>query len=184
MGRCAARGKRLVKSTSCDWRRVRTEAVSEHRPRIVQVVIQLIVNEAKGEDQEVEEDPDKEEQATATLVNHPNTPLVEEFLGLVWALGGGAGRIRALKGLQTPPLGLVSLEVGRRDCAIDVCLLEVRVLVEIGGLAAVGKVETGGPPDLAEIGGHWADWGTVGELNGLRRGRPALTWESEGSLAR
>jgi hypothetical protein len=67
------------------------------------------VNEAKCEDQEVKEDPDKEEQATATLVNHPDVPPVEECLGFAWSLGGGGSRIRPLEGLQTPPLGLVSL---------------------------------------------------------------------------
>lgn len=37
------------------------------------------------------------------------------------------------------------------------CRLEVRVLVQIGDLTAVGKVETRGPLHLIEVGGHWVD---------------------------
>lgn len=57
-------------------RRLRTKAVSKGGPRVTQVFLQLIVNKAKGENQEVEEYPDREKQATATLVDHPDMPLV------------------------------------------------------------------------------------------------------------
>jgi len=85
------------------------EPISEQCPGVVQIVLELIVNETESEDQEVEEDPDREEQATTTLVNHPDIQLVGEFLGFVWLLEDSAGRVRPLKGLQTPPFGLVSL---------------------------------------------------------------------------
>ena len=88
---------------------MRTVTISEQRPGIVQVVLELIVDEAKGKDQEVEEDPDEEKQAAATFINHPDIPLVNEFLGLEWPLRGGARGVRPLKWLQTPPFGLVSL---------------------------------------------------------------------------
>ena len=135
-------------------RKLRTEAVPKHRPRIGEVVIHLVVHEAKGEDQEVEENPDEEKQATATLVDHPDTPFVEDFLGLVWPLLGGANCVRPLERLQTPPLGLVSLEVARLGDAVGICFLEVRVLVQLGDLAAVGKVEARGPFHPAEVGCH------------------------------
>ena len=67
------------------------------------------MNEAKGKDEEVEEDPEKEKQTTATLIDHPDIPLVDELLGLVRLLRGSGGRVRALEGLQTPPFGPVSL---------------------------------------------------------------------------
>ena len=112
------------------------------------------MNEAKGEDQEVEDDPDGEKQATTTLIDHPDTPLFEEFLGLVWPLLCGANSVRPLKGLQTPPLGLVSLEVTRLGGPVGIRLLEIRVLVQLRELAAVGKVESRGPLDPVEVGGH------------------------------
>lgn len=135
-------------------RNLHTEPVSEQRSRCGQVVLQLIVNEAKGEDQEVEEDPDEEEQATATLIDHPDLPLVEGFLGLGWPLWDGATRIRPLKGLQTPPLGPVSLEVTGLGGPIGICVLEVRMLVQVGEAAAVGKVEARRPLQLVEVGRH------------------------------
>jgi len=116
------------------------------------------VNEAKGEDQEVEEDPDEEEQASTTLIDHPDLPPAEEVLGLGWPLRGGAARIRPLKGLQTPPLGLVSLEVTRLGGPIGISLLEVRVLVQIGKLAAVGKIEARRPLQLVEVRSHEGLW--------------------------
>jgi len=110
-------------------RKLRTEAVPKHRPCPIEVVIHLIVYEAKGEDQEVEEDPGEEKQATAALIDHPDTPLVENFLGLVWFSRGSSGSVCPLKGLQTPPLGLVSLEVTWLGDPIGIRLLEIRVLV-------------------------------------------------------
>lgn len=105
-----SRRKNISKIETCaSRRRLRTEPVPERCPRIVQVVLQLVVDEAKGEDQEVEKNPDREKQAAATLVNHPNLPLVDESLGLVRLPRGGASRVRPLKRLQTPPLSLVSL---------------------------------------------------------------------------
>jgi len=95
--------------THVSGRRVRTEAISVQRPGVVQVVLELVVNEAKGKDEEVEEDPEKEKQATATLIDHPDIPLVDEPLGLVRLLRGSGGCVRALEGLQTPPFGPVSL---------------------------------------------------------------------------
>ena len=80
-------------------RKLRTEAVPKHRPRIGEVVIHLVVHEAKGEDQEVEENPDEEKQATATLVDHPDAPFIEHFLGLVWPSRGSGGSVGPLKGL-------------------------------------------------------------------------------------
>lgn len=112
------------------------------------------MNEAKGEDQEVEDDPDGEKQATTTLIDHPDTPLFEEFLGLVWPLLCGANGVRPLEGLQTPPLGLVSLEVTRLGGPVGIRFLKVRMLVQLGKLAAVGKVEARGPLDPVEVGGH------------------------------
>ena len=87
------------------------------------------VHEAKGEDQEVEEDPDEEEQATAAIIDHPDTPFIEEPLGLVWTPRGGGGSVCPLKRLQTPPLSLVSLEVTWLGDPIGIRLLEIRVLV-------------------------------------------------------
>jgi hypothetical protein len=143
-------------------RKLHTVAVAEHRPRPGKVVVQFVVDEAKGEDQEVEEDPDEEKQAAATLINHPDAPFVKECLGLVWPLRSGTGSVCPLKGLQTPSFGLVSLEVAGLGGPVGVRLLEIRVLVQLGELAAVGKVEAGGPLHPAEVGGHWESrngWG-------------------------
>ena len=115
------------------------------------------MNEAKGEDQEVEENPEREKQATATLIDHPDTPLIDEFLGLIGPLWDGTNSIRALKRLQTPSLGLVSLKVAWLSCPVGVRFLEVRVLIQAGDLTAVGKVEPGGPLYLVEVGSHWMD---------------------------
>ena len=121
----------LVKFSRVSGRRPRTVAVPERRPRVVQVVIQLVVDETKGENQEVKEDPDEEKQATATLIDHPDLPLLEESHRFVRSLRGGGGRVRALEGLQPPPLGLVSLEVTGLGCPVGIRLLEIGVLVQI-----------------------------------------------------
>lgn len=112
------------------------------------------MNEAKGKDQEVEEDPDGKKQATATLINHPDTPLVEQPLGFVCFPRGGAGRVRPLEGLQTPPLGLVSLEVTRFGGPVGIGLLEIWVLVQCGYLTAVREVEARRPFRLVGVGSH------------------------------
>ena len=109
--------------------KVRTEAVSKQGPRFGEVVVQLVVHEAKGEHQEVEEDPEEEKQAAATLIDHPDAPPIQEFLGLEWPSWGSSGSVRPLKGLQTPPLGLVSLEVAWLGDTVGIRLLEIRVLV-------------------------------------------------------
>jgi hypothetical protein len=127
----------------CSWRKSsakyisfsnikpRTEPVSVHSPRVVHIVIQLIVDESQGEDEEVEEDPDEEKQTTATLINHPDIPPVEESLGLVRPPHSRTGGVGSLKRLQPPPLGLVSLKVTGLGSSVDEILLEVRVLVQI-----------------------------------------------------
>ena len=120
------------------------------------------MDEAKGEDQEMEEDPDEEKQAAATLIDHPDAPFVKECLGFVWPLRSGTGSVRSLKGLQTSSFGLVSLEVAGLGATVGIRLLEIRVLVQLGELAAVGKIEAGGSLHPAEVGGHWESrngWG-------------------------
>lgn len=89
----------------------------------------------------MEEDPDKEEQTTAALVNHPNIPPIGESVGLVWPPRRGTGGVGPLKWLQTPPLGLVSLKVTGMGSTAGKVLLEVWVLIQIGSLSAVGEVE-------------------------------------------
>jgi hypothetical protein len=56
------------------------------------------------------------------------------------------------------------------------------VLVQVGGLAAVEEIQTRGPLELFEVGGHWANHGRVGLRNGLRRRRPALGWSLPSEL--
>lgn len=145
----------------------RTVPVSKRCPRVGHIVDQLVVNEAQAKDEEVEENPDGEKQTTATFVNHPDLPLVDESLGLEWSLGSGIKRVNALKGLQTPSLGLVSLEV---SSSVGIILLKVRMLVQVGNLTTVGKIESRRPLELAEVGGHRELW----DGYGTRWGRPAL----------
>lgn len=134
----ATGGKKVSKiHTRVSRRRLHTEPVSEGCPSVVQVVFQLVVNEAKGEDQEVEKNPDSEKQATATIVDHPDAPFVDESLGLIRPLWGRTSRIRALKGLQTPSLGLVSLEMTWLAGPVGIRFLEVRVLIQTGDPTAV-----------------------------------------------
>jgi hypothetical protein len=111
----------------------------------------LIHDEPQGEDEEVKEDPDEEEQTAATLVNHPNIPPVDEPLGLVWHPRRRTGGFGPLKRLQTPPLCLVTLKVTRLGNSVGKVLLEVWVLVQIGGLSAVGEVEARRTFQLAEV---------------------------------
>ena len=112
------------------------------------------MNEAKGEDQEVEEDPDEKKQAAAALVDHPDAPLVASLLGLVWPFLGRTDGIRSLERLQPPPLGLVSLEVAGLGSPVGIRLLEIWMLVQLGYLATVGKVEARGPLHPVEVGCH------------------------------
>lgn len=138
-----------------------SESVSKHGPRIVQVIVQLVVNEAQAEDEEMKENPDEEKQTTTTLVDHPDIPFVEESVGLVRPLGSGTNGVRALKGLQTPPFGLVPLEMTGLGSSVGI-ILEVRMLVQVGNLAAVRKVEAGGSLELAEVDGHRELWNSYG----------------------
>ena len=102
----------------------------------------------------MEEDPDKEEQTTTALVNHPNIPPIDESLGLVWPPGRRTSGVGSLKRLQTPPLGLVSLKVTRFGSTVGKILPEVRVLIQIGSLSAVGEVEARRSFQLAKVRGH------------------------------
>lgn len=138
------------------------ESVSEHGPCFGQVIVQLVVNEAQAEDEGVEENPAEEKQTTTTLVNHPDIPFVKNSSGLVRPLRSGTEGVCALKGLQTPPFGLVPLEMTGLGSSIGV-ILEVGMLVQVGNLAAVRKVEARGSFELVEVGDHrelWTSYGT------------------------
>lgn len=143
------------------------ETIPEHSPRIVRVVIQSIHNETQAENEEVEENPDKKEQTTTTLVYHPDIPPIQESGRLVRPFLSGTIDIRPLEGLQTPPFGLVSLEVAGLGGSVGIVFLEVWVLVQIGDLPAVSKIEAGRPLELVVVCSH---------RNGCGRGwwRPAL----------
>lgn len=87
----------------------------------------------------MEEDPDGEKEASATLVDHPEVPFFLECFGLVGSDGLGSGCVAPLEALETPALRLVALKV----CGvggIDV-VIQVGMCVK-GGLCAVRKVET------------------------------------------
>ena len=135
-------------------RKRRTEPVSEHSPGVVVIIIQLIVNESQGKDKEVEEYPDEEKQTTATLVDHPDIPPVNETLGLVWPAWSRTCGVSPLKRLQTPPLRLVSLEVAGLGGSVGIALLEIRMFVQIGDLPAVGEIEARRSFQQAQVRGH------------------------------
>lgn len=97
------------------------------------------MQDAKDSNEEVEEDPDGEKEAPATLVDHPKVPFLLECFGLVGSHGLGSGCVAPLEALETPALRLVALEVGGLG-GIEV-VIEVGMCVE-GRLCAVGKVET------------------------------------------
>ena len=111
----------------------------------------MVVDKAQGKDEEVKEDPDEEKQTAATLVNHPDFPLFGERSRLERLGRGGRVGVNPLKWLQTPSLGLVSLEGG----PVHIVFLEVRMLMQVGGLFAVEKVEARRPFEFGEVGGHW-----------------------------
>jgi hypothetical protein len=94
---------------------------------------------AKDGNEEVEEDPDGEKEASATLVDHPKVPFLLECFGLVGSHGLGSGCVAPLEALETPALRLVALEVGGLG-GVDV-VKQVGMCVE-GRLYAVRKVET------------------------------------------
>lgn len=50
----------------------RTKCDSKSRPCCHQIVLGLVVDEAKNSDNEMEEDPDTEEELTASFINHPD----------------------------------------------------------------------------------------------------------------
>lgn len=94
---------------------------------------------AEGGNEEVEEDPDGEKEASATLVDHPEVPFLLECFWLVGSDGLGGGCVAPLEALETPALRLVTLEVCGLG-SIDV-VIQVGMCVE-RGLSAVRKVKT------------------------------------------
>jgi hypothetical protein len=74
------------------------------------VVLELVVGKAKDRNKKLQEDPDNEEDALSTLINHPSIPFVGQsggFLDNLCALG----EIRSHKTLEPPALRLVALEM-------------------------------------------------------------------------
>ena len=101
----------------------------------------MVVNKPEAEDEEVKENPDEEKQTTTTLVDHPDVPFVQESVGLVRSLRSGTNGVGTLKGLQTPPFCFVPLEVTGLRGSVGIIILEVRMLIQVGELSAVGEVE-------------------------------------------
>ena len=95
---------------------------------------------AESDDQALEEDEKEEEQATATLIDHPVVVLLERGAGDIGPDGLRSVGVGALETLEAATLGLVALEVGGLGAVDD----DVGVLLE-GGNLAVGEVHSGLP---------------------------------------
>jgi len=73
------------------WKR-RTESDTKCGSCIYRVVLELIIDETKDGDQQMEEDPDTEKYLPATLVNHPQVPFLTPALWLERDFGDGIGQ--------------------------------------------------------------------------------------------
>lgn len=111
-----------------------SECDTEIASSLGQVVLELVMEETKNGDKEMEEHPDTKEELPATLVDHPEVEFLHESLGANGSFGTGIGE-RTLETLQTPALSLVALEMGGRAT-----VGEVGMLVELRG--SIGEIET------------------------------------------
>lgn len=119
----------------------RTECNAERGTSTDQVILESIVQRAKGTHEQVEEDPYKEEQSPSTLVDHPQAPFLAPGAGSVRHDLIGRSRIGPLQALEPPALGLVALQVTSIGCENNVA--HVRVLLQCRHLA-IGKIEARG----------------------------------------
>ena len=117
----------------------RTESDAKSRTSGGEVILQVVVQKAKDCDEQVEEDPCREKEALAALIDHPVVPFLLKCFGLVGSDGHwGGGGIESLKTLEAVTLHLVALEV-RWLQGVSI-VFHVRVVRR--GLRSVGKVET------------------------------------------
>ena len=76
------------------------------------VILQVVVQKAKDCDEQVEEDPCREKEVLAALIDHPAVPFLLKCFGLVGSDGyWGGGSIELLETLEAVMLHLVALEV-------------------------------------------------------------------------
>lgn len=116
----------------------RTESDAEGFTGRIGVVLELIVEEAKDGNEEMEEDEDNEEHLAATVVDHPHVPALAEVLGLEGHLERRRGQT-ALQALQPTPLSLVALQVRGGVSSVKV---QVGVVLHVANSAPVSKVES------------------------------------------
>lgn len=119
----------------------RTESDAKGLTGSVRVVLHLVMEETKDGDEKVKENEDDKEHVATAVVYHPQVPFLAETLGLKGHLERRSGQ-RALQALESAPLRLIALEMGRRVPPVEI---EVRVRVErCIGSTAVSKVESRG----------------------------------------
>lgn len=83
------------------------------------------MHKAKGEDQGMQKDPDKEGDTSASLVDHPMPPLFAQTIRFVGGPDGGSS-VGPLETLQPSAFGLVPLQVAStRLNGIVVCHIRV-----------------------------------------------------------
>lgn len=121
----------------------RTEADTDSGTGTSEGIFELVVHEAKDDDEDVHKYIEAKYDFCSAAVDEPGVITLHEFGvlhlgGKSLALDGGGG---AHQTLETPSLGLVALERGRRGSLDD----DVWVCIEgVDSVTAVREIEAGG----------------------------------------